>query len=137
MNGKGPYSRIYWTIADDEMFAGIYDDDAALATWLRLLLLADATYPATAPLPRSAKERPLAKLVASGLVKVTGDRYRIRGLESERERRSESGRNVAAARWRNAGASADAMLDETRRAKKSSGGHNGQHKDCIVCQAAA
>jgi hypothetical protein len=108
---------------DDPKFANVYDDDAALATWLRLLIGADAMWPAPAHLPRKVKSRALDVLVKAGLVDLTtGDRYRIHGLEAERTRRSETGRNAAAVRWqseRNAVSNAKPMLDETRRDKTS------------------
>jgi len=46
-----PYVRVYYSITDDEKFAELYDDDGALASWLRLLITADAMYPAAAPIP--------------------------------------------------------------------------------------
>jgi len=131
MSERAPYSRVYWTIVDDPKFAAIYDDDATLALWLRLLLQADATWPAAAPLPRSARSRPLGKLVDAGLVDRVGtDRYRIHGLEAERGRRQSAASASASQRWtrsqseRNANASrthpkSDASRgrdeDETRR----------------------
>lgn len=115
MSERAPYSRVYWSVMDDPKFATVYDDDAALATWLRLLISADAMWPSPAPLPRGVKSRPLGVLVTAGLVDLaTGDRYRIHGLDSERTRRSDAGRNAAAVRWQSERI-ADPMLDETRR----------------------
>lgn len=91
-----PYVRVYYRIVDDPKFAAIYDDDAALALWLRLLLSADAMYPAAAPLPFGTRRAVLAKLVECGLVDVgANNRYRIHGLEAEREQRSEHARKAA------------------------------------------
>jgi hypothetical protein len=131
VNQKVPYSRVYWTIPDDPMFTEVWANDKALATWLRLLILADQCYPSSAPLP--AKSGIIRQLIDSGLViERPGQRYTIRGLEKERAMRSQSGRNGAAVRWHSEG-NANAMLDETRREKKSSG-HNGQHANCLVCK---
>lgn len=85
--------RVYYSIRDDEKFDEVYPDDAKLACWLRLLLDADAAYPAPASLPRSVKARPLAALVAAGLVDLLpGDMFRLHGMEAERNRRAEAGR---------------------------------------------
>jgi hypothetical protein len=45
---KDPYVRVYSRIIDDPKFETVYDDDARLACWLRLLILADATWPTPA-----------------------------------------------------------------------------------------
>ena len=93
MSERAPYSRVYWSVADDPKFAGIYDDDPAFALWTRLLMAADALWPAPAPLPRRARPRPLSKLVDAGLVDLMpGDRYRIHGLDAERGRRGAAAR---------------------------------------------
>ena len=145
-----PYSRVYHEIVDDPDFAGIYDDNDALAEWLRMLMTADAMWPTSAPMPR--RNRAVTSLIACGLVQERpGNRYTIRGLEAERERRSASARNAAAVRWHSKG-NADAMprRDETSKDKTSnganaseprpfmgfrpkSGAHEGQHPDCAVC----
>lgn len=90
MSERQPYSRVYWSINGDPRFDGVYGDDAALALWLRLLMTADALWPAPAPLPRSARPKPLGKLIEAGIVELSGmDHYRIHGLDSERERRKQ------------------------------------------------
>jgi hypothetical protein len=116
-----PYSRVYHGIVDDPAFAGVYDDNDALAEWLRMLLIADAMYPTSAPMPR--RNRAVTLLIACGLVlERPGNRYTIRGLEAERERRSASARNAAAVRWHSKG-NAEAMpkRDETSTDKTSNG----------------
>ena len=109
MSERAPYSRVYWSIIDDPKFSDVFDDDRRLALWLRLLLMADQAYPASAHIPASAHRSSLGALVACGLVDLgTGGRFRIHGLDAERIRRSESGRNASAVRWqseRNANAS--------------------------------
>lgn len=93
---EDPYVRVYYRIVDDPKFADVYDDDRALATWLRLLLHADAMYPAAATLPHGTRRSALDKLVKAALVDLgTGHRYRIHGLEAEREKRAEASRFAA------------------------------------------
>src|SRR3990167_5297718 len=97
---RDPYVRVYYRIIDDPKFEGVYDDDACLATWLRLLLVADGTYPAPAPIPYGIRRKPLDLLVARGIVDlVSGSRFRIHGLTSEREGRSDRARDAALQRW--------------------------------------
>ena len=105
-----PYVRVYYRIIDDPKFVGIYGDDRHLSTWLRLLLMADAVWPASVPIPRSVKRVSLSALVRAGLVEYAGnDHYRIHGLDAERNMRSHSGRNAAAVRWQSE-RTADPML---------------------------
>lgn len=110
------YVRVYYSIRSDERFEAIYGDDAALACWLRLLLDADAVWPAPASVPKSAKAGPYRKLLAAGVVEpMPAHLYRIHGLDAERAKRSQSGRNAAAMRWHSA-PDADPM---PRRAEQS------------------
>jgi hypothetical protein len=94
-----PYSRVYWEIVDDEKFTTVFDDDHALAWWLRLLIAADQAFPTSAVLPAGVHRAALRKLVDTRLVDVAGSRYRIHGLDSERARRARQGTVGAAARW--------------------------------------
>ena len=152
---KGPYSRVYHSLIDDPDFDGVYESDRLFAMWTRLLMAADAFWPNSAPLPH--KSPALSSLIEKGIViPLRGNRYTIKGLSAERERRSSSARNAAAVRWQNA-RSAQAMprRDETRIEEKrdshtngvrhdavatatlarSKGGHHGQHQGCVVCDA--
>lgn len=96
---RRPYSRVYWEVIDDPKFAHVWDDDRALATWLRLLVAADMAWPASATLPRSSHAKSVAVLVDAGLVdRQAGDRYRIHGLDKERNARSEQAAGAANAR---------------------------------------
>jgi hypothetical protein len=125
MSERAPYSRVYWAINRDPKFVGIYGDDPALALWLRLLITADALWPASAPLPRSARKRPLDALVTAGLVDLEPDDfYRIHGLDEERGRRASAASASASARWSQSEPDANASQshpernasrDETRR----------------------
>jgi hypothetical protein len=95
-----PYSRLYHTLVDDPRFFTVYDHDARFATWVRLLMLADAAYPASAPLPNGVNKAVLRHLVeVAGLVElVPGGRYRIHGMRKERQSRAEWGKNMARSR---------------------------------------
>ncbi len=127
MSDRAPYSRIYWTIVDDEKFALIFDNDAHLAAWLRMLLIADQAHPASALVPANARRSSVKALTEAGLIDVTGTRFRIHGLDAERTRRSGPARASANARWTHPKPDANALLgpdanallgrdeDETRR----------------------
>ena len=117
------YSRVYHEALDDPKFRDVWDNDARLALWLRLLVGADASWPASATLPRSARRAPLDALVGCGLVDLTnGSRYRIHGLDAERTARSNAASNAAAYRW-HSGRNADAMpsKEEKRREETRQG----------------
>ena len=121
MTAPRPYSRIYHEIADHPRFSGVYANDAALGAWLRMLLIADALWPTSAPMPR--KNPTVRLLIECGLViEKPGDRYTIRGLDAERERRSSIGRNAADKRWQSErNANAMPRRDETSKDKTSNG----------------
>lgn len=93
MSERAPYSRVYWSIVDDPKFVGIYDDDRHLATWLRLLIAADALWPASCPIPGNARKASVTALVDAGLIDLgTGYRFRVHGLDAERGRRRDAAR---------------------------------------------
>jgi hypothetical protein len=104
MPDRVPYARVYHSIIDDPKFATIYDNDRYLATWLRLLILAEQAYPGSALLPRGTSRASVQALSDAGLIDVgEHGRYRVHGLASEREMRSQSARNAAAVRWHSEG----------------------------------
>lgn len=111
------YVRVYYSIIDDPKFATVYDNDRHLATWLRLLMTADPVWPASAQLPASAKPASVAELIRVGLVDLTsGGRFRIHGLDAERNDRHEQARSASNARWNarsNATASGVRMPNQT------------------------
>lgn len=118
---QGHYSRVYLSIIDDPMFERVYSNDRALATWLRMLLIADAMYPVTPPM--TSRNPTVRLLIDCGLViEKPGNHYSIRGLEAERERRSDAGRIGAAVRWHSdRNANALPRRDETSKAETSNG----------------
>ena len=131
----GEYARLYLCIPDDPKFAEVYDDDNHFATYCRLLMIAEAPWPASAHIPATAMRASVEKLAAVGLIDLqTGGRYRIHGLDAERERRSAGGRHAAEVRWqsvRNAGASkprnADADADPMHATPSNATHSNAEH----------
>ena len=94
--------------------------------------MADATYPAPAPIPHGIRRRVFDHLVSVGIVDpAKGGRFRMHGLAAERGRRSKRGADAANERWErarianalqadsasNAGASAEDMHSEPLRAE--------------------
>jgi hypothetical protein len=112
-----PYARVYFDDLQRD-YPDIYADDAALAAWLRLLVIAEKMWPSVPEVPRSIRPRALYSLVDAGLVeRMPPHCYRIKGLDAERTRRQESARNAAGVRWqsdRNAAGNAEPM-PSTRR----------------------
>jgi len=85
---RAAYSRLYWTIVDDPKFVTIYDDDHHFAAWTRMLMIADQAHPASAHLPSNVRRASVTALADAGLIDLQpGHRYRVRGLDAERERR--------------------------------------------------
>lgn len=96
------YCRVYYTIKDDPKFEGIREDDHHLAAWLRLLMAADAIWPASPDLPASARKASVKALVDAGIVDILpGGRYRIHGLDAERGTRRDNARTSVAHRTYN------------------------------------
>jgi hypothetical protein len=109
MNGcTGPYARVYMCLVDDEKFADVYHDDAAFAAWVRLLMRAEVDWPRSSEFPGWLKPSVKSKLLKAGLIEAAGSgRYKIHGLDAERQKRSDAGRTGAKARWGNADRNAD------------------------------
>lgn len=100
MTAQRKYVRIYYDVIDDAKFAGIYDDDRCFATWVRLLLLADSMWPAPADIPRNANPKAVSLLTLAGLLDLAPNhRYRIHGMDAERNARSIQASNAAGSRW--------------------------------------
>jgi hypothetical protein len=95
-----------------------------------MLLIADAMYPASAPMPE--KTASVRILLRAGLIQERpANRYIVTGLEREREMRSQYGRNAAAVRWQSG---SNASKAEQSRAKQGAA-HDGRHgASCLVCR---
>lgn len=93
-----PYSRFYWRFRDE--YADIYADKEAFGWWMTLLANAEGTHPSAPEMPRSIKPKALSRLVSADLIELLpGDRYRMKGVAKEMERRSKQGKAGADARW--------------------------------------
>lgn len=115
-----PYVRVYYRIIDDPKFAAVFDDDSRLACWLRLLLVADGTWPAPAPVPANVRRGPFQHLVDVGLIDlVTGGRYRIHGMDAERGERRVKAQKAAYSR--HSGSSADAVQSQSTSSANANG----------------
>lgn len=110
---RDPYSRVYWKAIDDPKFARVWDDDHALSAWLRLLVAADMAWPASATLYHGVRKAALRLLCDVGLVDMqAGGRYRIHGLDKERNARSEAAREAVNIRHHGRPDGAPAYTDE-------------------------
>lgn len=95
-----PYSRVYWRVRSDPKFVGIYADDHHFAAWVRLLIAADAAWPAPADVPASCRRASLRALTAAGLIDLfDSGLYRVHGLDAERGKRQSVAVTAATARW--------------------------------------
>jgi hypothetical protein len=119
---RAPYSRVYWEIADDPKFATVFDSDPNLAAWLRLLLIADQAYPSSGHVPANCRKASLLALEDAGLITRSGSRFRLKGLEAERERRKAAATTRGPSGPRTVpGRSPDGELDKPRQDETSQG----------------
>jgi hypothetical protein len=128
VSDRAPYSRVYHSIVDDPKFAKVYDDDRRLATWLRLLIVAEQAHPASAYIPAGTHRGSVIALADAGLIDLgTGSRYRIHGLDAERGRRAEAARvgGLASGRSR----SVERPLNGGSRSKRTESNLDEQSKD--------
>lgn len=89
-------------------FPQVWDSDRLLATWLRLLALADKLWPSPAELPRGVSPAAVKSLTEAGLLDVLPKhRFTVRGLDAWRKRKQDAARNAAETRWGNAEGNAD------------------------------
>ncbi len=121
----GAYARLYLRLRDDEKFAEVFSNDHHFAAYCRLLMNAEASWPASAHIPYGVRRSSIDKLVAVHLVDLRpGHLYRITGLDAERERRSAKATKASNARWSATGnapsiatASADGMPIQAEQSK--------------------
>ena len=93
-----PYSRHYWRFADE--YPDVYANDHAYALWGRLLRLGDMAWPSAAHLPYGVRRVALDGLVSAGLIFLeSGGRFRVRGMDKERQGRSDAAKYAVGKRW--------------------------------------
>lgn len=122
MRSDRRWARFYF---DDFIrdYPDVYKDDAALATWMRLLVVAEKAWPAMPELPRSARVKTLQKLSALGLVAIGPDfTFALKGFNAERERRHATaivGANASASARANAQANAEPIRERDENENES------------------
>jgi hypothetical protein len=95
--------------------APIWDDDKALATWIRLLALADKIWPSPAELPRGASKSAVDRLIGAGLIEADGPhRFRIPSLDKKRDAARNAASNAARIRHGNAESNAESLPTRLR-----------------------
>ena len=110
---SGPYARVYQSVKDDEKFKGVFEDDRLFATWVRLLMAAETAWPSSADIPRSARRASMLALESRRIIElVPGQRFRVVGLDAERQRRRDRAQTAADYRW-HADSIADGNADST------------------------
>lgn len=106
-----PYTRVYHQLADE--YPDIYDG-TDLAAFVRLLIAADQTWPSSARWAGYATRPEVQRLADAGLLHIDGVRYRIRGMDKERNARSNAASNAARIRWGNADGNAETMPNQAK-----------------------
>lgn len=114
------YVRVYFEVVDDPKFAGLPLD--CLGGWLRLLMMAEGSWPSSSYLPHKSvvPQRIVDLLARRGILDILdGGRFKVRGLDAERARRSKEQRNGGDVR------AATAERDQHGRFVASTGGPSG------------
>lgn len=102
MGSDRPYARVYYVDLERD-YPQVWRDDALLATYVRLLCVAEAMWPGVPEVPRSARSANVKRLVEASLVKLVPPYgFRIKGMDAERSARRNAARIAAAARWSDA-----------------------------------
>lgn len=117
MSDDRRYIKVKQSLKDEH--PDIFYNDALFATYIRLRLLADASWPASAELPVQARKASVKVLADRGLIVVTGYSFRVPDIDEERMDRSNAASNAARSRWGNADGNAETMptrpdADQTR-----------------------
>lgn len=100
MSDGREYVRVYYSIVDDPKFTGLGLDK--LGAWLRLLMMADSAWPASAYLPGTSviPRRTVVALSQRQLIDLLPDgKFRVHGLDTERTRRKTAAQKGADKRW--------------------------------------
>ena len=111
------YVKVNHSLKDDH--PDIFYSDALFATYVRLRILADSSWPASADIPVQAKKASINTLADRGLIVLTGYTFRVPDIDAERSARSDAASIAARNRWGNADGNAPTMptkaeADQTR-----------------------
>lgn len=97
---QDPYSCLYWRVKADPRFEHAFGCDACWAAYTRLLMDAEASYPAPASIPSHLKPHARTHLLDAGIIELRPhDCFIVHGLQKEREKRAEQGRENALKGW--------------------------------------
>lgn len=114
MSDDRRYVKVNHSLKDEH--PDVFYSDALFATYVRLRMIADASWPASADLPVNARKSSIKTLADKGLIVVTGYSFRVPDLDDDRAVRSDAASNAARSRWGNADRIADgnALVMPTR-----------------------
>jgi len=89
---RDTYIQLPHWLEDDPRYGRIYHSDLALATYIRMHMIADRMWPSAGVIPRGIKAKAMGPLVEAELITVAGhDRYRVPAVEDLRARRKAAG----------------------------------------------
>lgn len=151
----GQYVKLYHVLMDEH--PSVWNSDAQLGAFVRLLVVADKFWPQWAPLPHRTPAYRALKDCGLVIENMAGTSYTIQGLDKQRTRRSEHASHAASSRWGNAPSNAQPMPSRAEQNRTEQIGahasngvpatfmhwkpkdpkpglHDGHHgKDCIAC----
>lgn len=107
-SAERPYVQVFYDFAKE--YPTVYRDSEAFGAWVRLMMDAQAVWPAPASLPRWVSDAIVEKLKKAGIVTIDGDHYSIKGLDKMRAARRAQAKAAADARW-NAASNAEGITD--------------------------
>jgi hypothetical protein len=117
-----PFVRVYHDDLQKD-YAAVWDDDHLLATWLRLLVVADKMWPTPGEIPRRERPNTIARLAATKILQLLPHhRFRLKGLDAERQRRAAAGRVGADVRWPSKGDPSAIPSDDIGNASRGQAG---------------
>jgi hypothetical protein len=122
-----PYSRVYHRFSDE--FPSVFDDDRAVAAWLRLLLIADAAWPTRPPIPATVNRKALSVLQGAGLVVVERGYYTMLGLDKQRTERRDKAVSAGLARVERALSTSSTKAQPRQTEHRQTEPSNGRAKD--------
>jgi hypothetical protein len=94
-----PFVRVYYIDLQRD-YPDVWHDHGALAALVRLLALADQSWPIVPELPSSVRKADLKRLVDASLVVLEAHgRYRVKGYEVERTARQDHAASAALSRY--------------------------------------